>query len=135
MFLSFLIFRVNARVEVTLTVIKAVLVLTYCFFQDVSFVWVKILVLVIASTITFNLYLNEKPYFNRSFNKVMSIFHGIFAWTNYLILLGTLLGDASAQFNMLMILFFLGIPIICALILTPSADSQLRVLLTPIFKF
>jgi hypothetical protein len=58
---------------------------------------------------------------------------GIFAWTNYLILLGALLG--SARFNMLLFIYLLGIPLILALILTSRSDDHKKVLLTPVSKF
>jgi hypothetical protein len=63
----------------------------------------------------------------------MSVLHGIFAWTNYLILLGALLGNA--RFNMLLFIYLLGIPIILALILTSRGDAHMKVLLTPVNKF
>lgn len=46
----------------------------------------------------------------------MSVLYGIFAWTNYMLLLGAILG--ITRFDMLLIIFLLGIPIIIALILT-----------------
>ena len=58
--------------------------------------------------------------------------HGIFAWTNYMIFLGAVLGNA--RFNMLLIIFLLGIPIIITLILT-RGDASMKILLTPLFKF
>lgn len=46
----------------------------------------------------------------------MSVLYGIFAWTNYMILLGAILG--RTRFDMLLIIYLLGIPIVIALILT-----------------
>lgn len=137
--------RVNTRVDFFVTGIKMVLVIVFCFLVDESFAGFKVLVLVVASTVSFLKYLVEKPYYNRNFNKVslnskpysnlkvMSVLHGIFVWTNYLMLLGFLLGNA--RFNMLLYIFLLGIPIIVTLILTSRADAHMKILLTPVFKF
>lgn len=46
----------------------------------------------------------------------MSVLYGIFAWTNYMILLGAILSRTS--FDMLLIIYLLGIPIVISLILT-----------------
>jgi hypothetical protein len=132
-------------VDFFVTGIKMVLVIVFCFLVDESFAGFKVLVLVVASTVSFLKYLVEKPYYNRNFNKVslnskpysnlkvMSVLHGIFVWTNYLMLLGFLLGNA--RFNMLLYIFLLGIPIIVTLILTSRADAHMKILLTPVFKF
>ncbi len=137
--------RVNTRVDFFVTGIKMVLVIVFCFLVDESFAGFKVSVLVVASTVSFLKYLVEKPYYNRNFNKVslnskpysnlkvMSVLHGIFVWTNYLMLLGFLLGNA--RFNMLLYIFLLGIPIIVTLILTSRADAHMKILLTPVFKF
>jgi len=93
------------------------------------------MLLVITATIQFRPYIVERPYYNKSLNKALSVLNGIVAWTNYLILFGTILQGASAKFNMLMVLFLLGIPIMCALILSPNSEGHLRVLLTPVYKF
>jgi hypothetical protein len=110
-------------------------VLAYSFLQAGGFIWALIILLAISGTIAVRLYLTERPFYSSTLNKVLSVLMGIFAWTNYLILFGTILQGANAMFNMLMVMFFLGIPIICALILTPNSDGYLRVLLTPIYKF
>lgn len=128
-------FRVNARTELQLAAIKLALVLAYSFLQAGGFIWALIILLAISGTIAVRLYLTERPFYSSTLNKVLSVLMGIFAWTNYLILFGTILQGANAMFNMLMVMFFLGIPIICALILTPNSDGYLRVLLTPIYKF
>lgn len=63
----------------------------------------------------------------------MAVLHGIFAWTNYMILLGAVLGNA--RFNMLLFIHLLGIPIVIVLILTMRADVHMKMLLTPVHKF
>jgi hypothetical protein len=115
------------------TILKLILVIVYNFLQDESFTGFKILVLVVISTITFIRYMIDRPFYNRTFNKIMSVVHGIFAWTNYMILLGAVLGNA--RFNMLLFIYLLGIPIIIVLILTSRADAHMKILLTPVFKF
>jgi hypothetical protein len=66
-------------------------------------------------------------------NKLLSVLHGVFAWTNYLILLGALLGNA--RFNMLLFIYLMGIPILVTLILTSRGDAHMKTLLTPVSKF
>jgi hypothetical protein len=61
----------------------------------------------------------------------MSVLYGIFAWTNYMILLGAILG--RARFDMLLVIYLLGIPLVIALILTYENQNK-KVLLTPYFK-
>jgi hypothetical protein len=108
-------------------------VVAFLFLQDTSFKGFKILILVILSTISFLRYWIDRPYYDTTHNRVMSVLHGVFAWTNYLILLGALLGNA--RFNMLLFIYLLGIPLILALILTSRADAHMKVLLTPVSKF
>jgi hypothetical protein len=62
----------------------------------------------------------------------MTVLYGIFAWTNYSLLLGAILG--RSKFNMLLFVYVLGIPIIIVLILN-LRDDQMKILLTPIYKF
>lgn len=112
---------------------KFLLVVAFLFLQDSSFKGFKILILVILSTISFLRYWIDRPYYDTTHNRVMSVLHGVFAWTNYLILLGALLGNA--RFNMLLFIYLLGIPLILALILTSRADAHMKVLLTPVSKF
>lgn len=125
--------KIHARVDFFVTLIKLLLVIVYAFLQDESFIGFKILVLVVTSSITFLRYMFDRPFYSRPFNKLMSIIHGIFAWTNYMILLGAILGNA--RFNMLLFIYLLGIPIICVLILTSRQDAHMKILLTPVFKF
>ncbi len=120
-------------VDLYITVMKFMLVVTFLFLQDSSFKGFKILILVILSTISFLRYWIDRPYYDTTHNRVMSVLHGLFAWTNYLILLGALLGNA--RFNMLLFIYLLGIPLILALILTSRADAHMKVLLTPVSKF
>lgn len=115
------------------TLVKLLLVIVYCFLQDISFNGFKILVLVVASTVTFLRYAFDRPFYNRTFNRVMCVLHGIFAWTNYMILLGAVLGNT--RFNMLLFIYLLGIPIILVLLLTSRTDAHMKILLTPVFKF
>ena len=112
---------------------KFLLVVAFLFLQDSSFKGFKILILVILSTISFLRYWVDRPFYDTTHNRVMSVLHGVFAWTNYLILLGALLGNA--RFNMLLFIYLLGIPLILALILTSRADAHMKVLLTPVSKF
>lgn len=112
---------------------KFLLVVTFLFLQDSSFKGFKILILVILSTISFLRYWIDRPFYDTTHNRVMSVLHGVFAWTNNLILLGALLGNA--RFNMLLFIYLLGIPLILALILTSRADAHMKVLLTPVSKF
>ena len=112
---------------------KFLLVVAFLFLQDSSFKGFKILILVILSTISFLRYWIDRPFYDTTHNRVMSVLHGVFAWTNYLILLGALLGNA--RFNMLLFIYLLGIPLILALILTSRADAHMKVLLTPVSKF
>jgi hypothetical protein len=125
--------RVHTYVDLYVTVMKFLLVIVFLFLQDSSFKGFKILVLVILSTVSFIRYWIDRPFYQNSHNRLMSVVHGIFAWTNYLILLGALLGDA--RFNMLLFIYLLGIPLIIALILTSRADAHMKVLLTPVSKF
>ena len=120
-------------VDLYITVMKFLLVVAFLFLQDSSFKGFKILILVILSTISFLRYWIDRPFYDTTHNWVMSVLHGIFAWTNYLILLGALLGNA--RFNMLLFIYLLGIPLILALILTSRADAHMKVLLTPVSKF
>lgn len=120
-------------VDLYITVMKFLLVVAFLFLQDSSFKGFKILILVILSTISFLRYWIDRPFYDTTHNRVMSVLHGIFAWTNYLILLGALLGNA--RFNMLLFIYLLGIPLILALILTSRADAHMKVLLTPVSKF
>ena len=120
-------------VDLYITVMKFLLVVAFLFLQDSSFKGFKILILVILSTISFLRYWIDRPYYDTTHNRVMSVLHGVFAWTNYLILLGALLGNA--RFNMLLFIYLLGIPLILALILTSRADAHMKVLLTPVSKF
>ena len=46
----------------------------------------------------------------------MCVLYGIFAWTTYMILLGAIL--SNTMFDMLLIIYLLGIPIVIALIMT-----------------
>jgi hypothetical protein len=124
---------VHPFVDLYITVMKFMLVVTFLFLQDSSFKGFKILILVILSTISFLRYWIDRPYYDTTHNRVMSVLHGLFAWTNYLILLGALLGNA--RFNMLLFIYLLGIPLILALILTSRADAHMKVLLTPVSKF
>ena len=62
----------------------------------------------------------------------MCVLYGIFAWTNYMILLGAFLG--ITRFNMLLVIYVLGIPIVITFILTLNY-SNMKILLQPIFKF
>ena len=116
-----------------MTLVKLILVIVFGFLQDKSFQSFKIMVLVVASTVTFLRYHIDRPYYYTSMNKTLSLLNGIFAWTNYLILLGALLG--SARFNMLLFIYLLGVPIIVALILTSRGDAHMKTLLTPVSKF
>ena len=125
--------RVHPYVDLYITVMKFLLVVAFLFLQDSSFKGFKILILVILSTISFLRYWIDRPFYDTTHNRVMSVLHGIFAWTNYLILLGALLGNA--RFNMLLFIYLLGIPLILALILTSRADAHMKVLLTPVSKF
>ena len=120
-------------VDLYITVMKFLLVVAFLFLQDSSFKGFKILILVILSTISFLRYWIDRPFYDTTHNRVMSVLHGIFAWTNYLILVGALLGNA--RFNMLLFIYLLGIPLILALILTSRADAHMKVLLTPVSKF
>jgi hypothetical protein len=124
---------VHPYVDLYITVMKFLLVVAFLFLQDSSFKGFKILILVILSTISFLRYWIDRPYYDTTHNRVMSVLHGVFAWTNYLILLGALLGNA--RFNMLLFIYLLGIPLILALILTSRADAHMKVLLTPVSKF
>jgi hypothetical protein len=124
---------VHPYVDLYITVMKFLLVVAFLFLQDSSFKGFKILILVILSTISFLRYWIDRPFYDTTHNRVMSVLHGIFAWTNYLILLGALLGNA--RFNMLLFIYLLGIPLILALILTSRADAHMKVLLTPVSKF
>ena len=125
--------RVSAKVEILVMLIKLVLLVVFLFLQDKSFRGFKIIVLVLASTVSFLRYHLDRPYYYMPMNKIVSVLHGIFAWTNYLILLGALLG--SVLFNMLLFIYLMGIPIIVALILTSRGDAQMKTLLTPVSKF
>ena len=62
----------------------------------------------------------------------MTVLYGIFAWTSYMLLLGAVLGNA--RFNMLLIIYLLGIPLVMALILTMS-NQNMKFLLQHIYKF
>jgi len=124
---------VHPYVDLYITVMKFLLVVAFLFLQDSSFKGFKILILVILSTISFLRYWVDRPFYDTTHNRVMSVLHGVFAWTNYLILLGALLGNA--RFNMLLFIYLLGIPLILALILTSRADAHMKVLLTPVSKF
>jgi hypothetical protein len=105
----------------------------FLFLQDGSFRGFKILVLVVLSTLSFLKFWIDRPYYSIKLNRLKSSLYGIFAWTNYLILLGALLN--SARFNMLLFIYLLGVPIILALILTSRTDAHMLVLLTPVSKF
>lgn len=61
----------------------------------------------------------------------MSVLYGIFAWTNIILLISAILD--SLMFNMVFIVYFLGIPIIITLILTQK-DTGLKILLVPLHK-
>ena len=62
----------------------------------------------------------------------MSVLYGIFAWTNYMLLLGAILSKAT--FDMLLVIYLLGIPIVIALILTLE-NQNTKLLLAPLYKF
>ena len=113
--------------------IKVILLVVFLFLQDSSFRGFKIIVLVLVSTVSFLRYHLDRPYYYMPMNKIATVIHGIFAWTNYLILLGALI--ASILFNMLLFIYLMGIPIILALILTSRGDAHMKSLLTPVSKF
>lgn len=125
--------KISAKVEIIVMFIKLILLVIFLFLQDSSFRGFKIIVLVLVSTVSFLRYHLDRPYYYMSMNKIASVLHGIFAWTNYLILLGALIG--SILFNMLLFIYLMGIPIIIALILTSRSDAHMKTLLTPVSKF
>ncbi len=127
------LFRISAKVEIIVMIIKIILLIVFLFLQDSSFRGFKIIVLVLVSTVSFFRYHLDRPYYYMSMNKILSVLHGIFAWTNYLILLGALI--SSILFNMLLFIYLMGIPIIVALILTSRGDAHMKSLLIPVSKF
>jgi len=113
--------------------IKLILLVIFVFLQDRSFRGFKIIALVVLSTVSFARYHLDRPYYSLRMNKLVAVLHGIFAWTNYLILLGALIG--SLLFNMLLFIYLMGIPIIVALILISRGDAHMKSLLNPVSKF
>ena len=51
-----------------MTLVKIILVIVFCFLQDSSFLWVKIVILVVASTVTFLRFLIDRPYYSKTLN-------------------------------------------------------------------
>eukprot|EP00347_Sterkiella_histriomuscorum_P005463 403356519 len=104
----------------------------FAFLNDQSFSTFKILILAVFSTMTYTKYYYQRPYYNRSVNNVMCVLYGIFAWTTYMILLGAIL--SNTMFDMLLVIYLLGIPIVIALIMTME-NQGMKILLSPLYKF
>lgn len=127
-------FRIHSRVDFLVILAKLFLVIMFCILQDSSFEIFKVLILIVVSLVTFLKYMIDRPYYSRTMNKVLTISHGIFLWSNCMLFVGYLLNYMSALFNMLLFVYLLGIPIVIAIILTLPLDANLRILLTPFFK-
>ncbi len=122
----------SSKSDVFMLLCKIISVLLFGFFGQVSSQWILIIIIFFLSSFMFISYYDERPYYSDKIMKVYLVCTGLYLWTITSLLLGKIL--EYSFFNGSLPMFFLGTPIIIAIILT-NYDNKLTILLTNINKF
>ena len=101
-------------------------------FGQKSSEWILIIIIFFLSASIFFSYLEERPYYDEKIMKAYLVTTGLYFWNNIVLLIGKIL--EFSNFDGCLPLFFVGLPIVIALILT-NFDEKLSILLTNINKF
>jgi PAS domain-containing protein len=122
----------NSKPDVVMLIVKIITVLLFGFFGSETNNWVLIVVSFILACFMFFNYYEEQPYYNVKIMKIYLIITGIYLWNCLVLLIGKIL--ETTTFDGCIPMFFIGIPIIIAIIITLNGN-KLGVLLTNINKF
>jgi hypothetical protein len=122
----------SSKSDVFMLLCKIISVLLFGFIENKSSQWILIIVIFFLSAFMFISYYEERPYYSDKIMKVYLVCTGLYLWTITCLLLGKIL--EFSFFNGSLPMFFLGTPIIIAIILT-NYDNKLSILLTNINKF
>jgi hypothetical protein len=122
----------SSRSDVFMLICKIITVLVFGFLSGEASEWILIITLFVLAAFMLHSYYDERPYYNDKVMKVYLVSTAIFLWSCTALLIAKIL--QSTSYDGSIPLFFLGLPIVIAIILS-NYDEKLTILLTNINKF